>query len=413
MIELRDYQKEISAEAGEVLRKYGFVYLAMQVRTGKTLTSMATAELVGANNVLFLTKKKAISSIMSDYKLLSPDFNIEVTNYESMHKAEMHPIDLIVLDEAHGFGAFPKPSKRTKELHDIIARNNPYVIYLSGTPTPESYSQIYHQFWVLGNRSPFARYKNFYKWAHEFVSIKQRRIGGLVVNDYSMAKDPMIDQVISKYKISFTQEEAGFESSIEEEILWVDMPNTIRTMSERLKRDLVIEGKEEVVLADTGAKLMQKIHQIHSGTVKFESGNSMVISTYKAEAIRDKFRGKKIGVFYKFVEELNALKSVFEDTLTTDIDTFNNTDCKVIALQIVSGREGISLRNAEYLVFYNIDFSATSYWQARDRMTTKDRLYNKVYWVFSRGGIEEKIYKVVNKKKAYTVSHFKKDLLSL
>jgi len=60
------------------------------------------------------------------------------------------------------------------------------------------------------------------------------------------------------------------------------------------------------------------------------------------------------------------------------------------------------------LVYYNIDFSATSYWQSRDRMTTKDRLKNDVYWVFSKGGIEKDIYQAVARKKDYTLRHFKK-----
>ena len=103
-----------------------------------------------------------------------------------------------------------------------------------------------------------------------------------------------------------------------------------------------------------------------------------------------------------------ALQEVFGDQLTTDLEEFDSTD-KNIALQIVSGREGISLRNAHHIVYYNIDFSATSYWQSRDRMTTKDRLYNKIYWVFSQGGIEDKIYAAVNKKKDYTLQHFRND----
>jgi hypothetical protein len=61
-------------------------------------------------------------------------------------------------------------------------------------------------------------------------------------------------------------------------------------------------------------------------------------------------------------------------------------------------------------VYYNIDFSATSYWQSRDRMTTKDRRKNKIYWVFSRKGIESQIYKTVTNKKDYTLSHFKSDI---
>ena len=120
----------------------------------------------------------------------------------------------------------------------------------------------------------------------------------------------------------------------------------------------------------------------------------------------------KVGIFYKFKAELEALKYVYGDNITTELSEFNETD-KSIALQIVSGREGISLKKAACLVYYNIDFSATSYWQSRDRMTTKDRVENDVYWIFSKGGIEKKIYKAVTNKKDYTLSHFKKDLLSL
>ena len=134
----------------------------------------------------------------------------------------------------------------------------------------------------------------------------------------------------------------------------------------------------------------------------------MVIDDSKGVFIKDYFKGKKIGIFYKFKAEYDLLKSVFGDELTNDISEFNEKN-KNIALQIVSGREGISLRKADYLIFFNIDFSATSYWQARDRLTTMDRLNNEVFWIFSEGGIEEKIYNTVVKKKDFTTSIFKKE----
>ena len=164
-----------------------------------------------------------------------------------------------------------------------------------------------------------------------------------------------------------------------------------------------------MILADTAAKLMQKVHQLCGGTIKFESGKSMILDTSKADFIASHFADSKIGIFYVFKEELNALKQVYGDSLTTDIDEFNTGKFKSIALQTVSGREGISLKNADYLVFYNIMHSAVSYWQARDRMTTIDRKNNKVFWIFANGGIEDKIYKVVKSKKKYTTNVFKKD----
>ena len=175
---------------------------------------------------------------------------------------------------------------------------------------------------------------------------------------------------------------------------------------------MVIEGKTEVIMGDTPVKLMSKLHQIYSGTVKFESGKSMVLDLSKAKFIKEKFLNKKIAIFYKFKEELNAIKEVYGETISTELSVFKETD-KNIALQIVSGREGISLKEADALVYYNIDFSATSYWQSRDRMTTKERLKNKVYWIFAEGGIENKIYKAVTKKKDYTLKHFKRDFLDL
>ena len=410
MIELRDYQKVNVKVALDVLKVNDFVYLAMEVRTGKTLTSLSIADKIG-DSVLFVTKKKAITSIQKDYELLNPNFDLFVINYESLHKLPKKSWDVVILDEAHSMGAFPKPSKRAKQVKELIVKNNCKVILLSGTPTPESYSQMYHQVYgIPGN--PFSKYKNFYRFCDDHVNVTSRKINGFDLKDYSGGKKQILD-LMKPYTVSYTQAEAGFESKIEEEVLTVRMKPITYSLCSRLKKDQVIEGADEVILADTGVKLMTKLHQMYSGTVKFESGNSKIIDTTKADFIKDRFKGKKIGVFYKFKEELNVLMDVFGDDLCTQLDHFDNGGYQVIALQIVSGREGISLRNADYVVFYNIDFSATSYWQARDRMTTKDRKFNKVYWIFSEKGIEHDIYKAVSQKKNYTLSHFKRDLLSL
>ena len=408
-MKFRDYQQNIINKGSSVVDKHGFVYLAMEVRTGKTLTSLGIAKELGVSKVLFITKKKAISSIQDDYNKLDSNFEIDIINYESLHKIE-GSYDLVVLDEAHSLGAFPKPSKRAKQVKIIIQKNNPLVILLSGTPTPESFSQMYHQIYAIPS-NPFKRFINFYKFCHEYVNVTEKKINGLNIRDYSDGL-PTIMDAMKPYFISYSQKEAGFKTETKENVMHVDMSSLTYNLANKLKKDLVVQGKSEVILADTPVKLMMKLHQIYSGTIKFESGASTVLDLTKAKFILNQFCDKKIAIFYKFKQELQALKKVFQDKLTTDLNEFTSTD-KNIALQIVSGREGISLRQAQCLVYYNIDFSATSYWQSRDRMTTKNRLKNDVYWIFSRGGIEDQIYKAVIEKKDYTLKHFKKDLLSL
>jgi hypothetical protein len=402
---LRDYQVKLSNEATNILQRKGLVYLCMEVRTGKTLTALQTAENYDAKNVLFLTKIKAFSSIQWDYDQMNFSFKITITNDESLHKV-IGDFDLVIHDEHHRFGAYPKPNAVAKLFKQKFSHLP--MIFLSGTPTAESHSQWFHQFWVSDN-SPFKEYTNFYKWAADFVNVKVKHLGYAKVNDYSDADIKHINRRIKDYILTFTQEQAGFTSTVNEMVLEVDMKPITYQIIERLKKDLVVKNSQgQIILADTGVKLMQKVHQLSSGTCKFEDGTSKVIDYSKAEFIRDNFKDVKIGIFYKFKEEYNALKSILSDKLTDNLDEFNSSD-KWIALQIISGREGISLKEAKYLVYYNIDFSSVSYWQSRDRLTEKSRLSNEIFWIFSKGGIEYKIYKTVLQKKDYTLQIFKKD----
>ena len=403
-MELRDYQKNIVKRGVDIIADHRLLYLQMEVRTGKTLTSLAICEELGASSVLFITKKKAITSIQNDYNKFGFDFDITIINNESLHKVD-GDFDILVSDEHHRNGSFPKPNKSTKLIKQRWSALP--MIFLSGTPNAESYSQVYHQYWV-SIHSPFKQWTNFYKWAKEFVNVTERNFGYANVKDYSSADYNKIKPYIDKHIITYTQSEAGFESNVNEHILWCDIKQSTHDIINTLKKDKIVVGRAGAIIADTSVKMKNKIHQLCSGSCILEDGSVVILDTSKAEYIRDKFKGQKIGLFYKFKGELDILKQVFGDTLCTTLDDFNGSD-KNIALQIISGREGISLREADALVYYNIDFSAISYFQSKDRMTTMERKNNDVYWVFARKGIESKIYKSVTNKKDYTLRMFKRD----
>lgn len=409
MMVLRDYQKEIARQACDLLRNFRMAYLCMQVRTGKTFTAFEAARLYGAKKVLFVTKLKAISSIQKDFEGSGRPFSLYVTNYDQLSKVEAG-WDLVVIDEAHSIGAFPKPSIRAKELKRIC-RGTP-IIYLSGTPSPESYSQLYHQFWV-SDFSPWKEYQTFYAWHREYGIEASKYIYNRRIADYTKTK-PSAREYFDWVKISYTQEQAGFEAMVEEEILWVPMSEKIKWSVNKLRRDKIFITKDgQTVLADTAVKEMQKIHQCCSGTVKSEDGEGIVFDNTKSLFIKEKFAGKKIAIFYKYVAEEWQLRFDFADRIVTDPMEFNNAKRDAVFIsQIQSGREGINLSSADALVMYNIDFSATSYWQARARIQTLDRKEPaRVYWVFTRGGIEEKIYEMVCKKKDFTTQHYKRLLI--
>jgi len=407
---LRDYQKEISDKAVSLLNKYRIAYLAMQVRTGKTLTAIATAYKFGATKILFITKKKAIQDIINQKDEYATSLQIFVTNFEQLNNVK-ESFDLIIIDESHSLAAYPIPSARAKELKRICFGKP--IIYLSGTPNPESFSQLYHQFWV-SSYSPFDHYQNFYKWATQFVNVKKMKINGQSFNNYDSADKKMVMELCGHLFLYFTQEEAGFESLVNEHIHHVEMLESTYTLANRLRIDKIVRNKDgQVILGDTAVKLMQKLHQIFSGTVIVDEPERMakVVDYSKVQYIKEKFNGLKIAIYYKFIAEEMAIRYIFgSDRITTEANVFNESNNLIFISQIQSGREGVNISSADALIFVNIDFSAVSYWQARARIQTKDRVKEaNIHWIFSKGGIEDKIYGAVMNKKDYTTYHFKKD----
>jgi len=406
MIQLRDYQERISTSAAELLREKKICYLSMECRTGKSLTALAAAVKLGVKSVLFITKIKAKKSVEDDYRALHPNYELEVINYESVHKC-VGKYDLVVCDEAHSLGAYPKPSQRAKAVKKV-AKGKP-VLYLSGTPSPESYSQLYHQFWIC-DYSPFAAYTTFYKWANDFVIKRQRMVNGYMINDYSTADKHKIDELTADVFVSFSQEDAGFSTNIVEHTLTVPMKQETANYFHQLQKDRVISLNGRTVLGDTPAKLLSKLHQLSSGTVIAEDGTHLILDTSKAEYIRRMFAGKKVAVFYTYQSEFDLLKSAFPNW-TESPEEFQASTDKVFISQVRKAREGVRLDSSDALIFFSFEFSYLSYEQGRNRLVSKERKdAAEVYFLCGDFGIETEILNAVHGKQDFTLSYYGKAL---
>ena len=407
MYKLRPHQEEKSKELLNVLSNHKIAYLAGQVRSGKTLTALNTAKLFGAKSVLFITKKKAISSIQEDYDNFGFTYTLTVINYESLHKIVPKGYDLIIYDEAHSLGAFPKPSNRTK-LAKKLFFNVPCIL-MSGTPAVESYSQLYHQFFVSAF-SPFKNYTNFYKFANDLVDKKEMKLPTHTVIDYSGAKVNQINTIVKPYFVKMTQKDAGFESTVTEKIIRIGTPDFLVSSAKKLLKDRAIDGTNGFILGDTPAKLQSKVHQLINGHCIIERDDlttfRKVFSNYKAKYIRGRFKSLKIAIMYYYQSELDILKEVFKDSITTDLDEFNNNINKNFALQ-QSSTEGMNVSKADAIVYMNLGFSGKNYLQSRDRLTVKGRKDNKVYYICEDFGMTEQILKTVKSKQDFNTKLFK------
>ena len=404
MVTLRPYQTDAAKRLAIILLAHRVAYLRGEVRTGKTLTAFHTAQLMSIPRILVVTKKKAIASIQRDAAAIGVEAT--VTNYEQLPKLKGTTWGLLIVDEAHGVGAYPKPSKRFKDLKQLTYW---YLLLMSGTPSPESYSQLYHQFALA--RMPWSGYSNFYRWAEKYVNVKEKRVGtGTVVKDYSDAREGYIMRDINPLTVTITQEQAGFQTTIVEQVHRVPMKERTYRLARRIMRDGVI-GKpgRRVVLADTAVKQMSKLHQIYSGTVITEHHGPVTFDRSKADYCVQTFN-RKTAILYKFKAEGDMLKAAFDGRWTDSPEVFNATPDAVYIGQVQSSREGVNLSTADDLVFFSIDYASLSYLQGRDRASYLGRTVPPVvHWLFARHSIEPLIYKLVREKQDYTVAHYRHD----
>ena len=404
---LRPYQTEAAISLVAILQQHRIAYLRGEVRVGKTLTVFDALKRLGVQSCFFVTKKKAIASIEADRDAIGLSEAVTVTNYEQVAKRANCFYEVLIVDEAHGIGAYPKPSKR---WHDLTAIRYKYLILMSGTPSPESYSQLYHQF-ALGPK-PWS-YNNFYSWAKAgYVAIGTKYVGtGQQVNDYSNANAAHVLADIEPLTVTVTQQQAGFTTAIEEQVHMVQMSRRTYRLALRIIKDGVV-GRPNCrsVLADTGAKTMSKLRQIYSGTVITEAHGAVIFDRSKAHYIRDHFAGRKIAVLYCFNAEGDMLRAAFAGRHTDSPEIFNADPNAVYIGQVQASREGVNLSSADDLIFIGIDYSALSYIQGRDRASYfgRDRA-NRVHFIFAERSVESRVYRSVKEKQTYTLKHFDTD----
>jgi hypothetical protein len=371
-VELSEQQTAVVSKARGLIHKFGFCVLNCEMRTGKTRMGLSLCR----GRTLFVTKKKAIGSILSDLEgFLGLDCT--VVNYEAV-KGVSGRFDTVVIDEIHNFGTFPKPSKRFKELRAISGRCD-RVIMLSGTIAVESGCQMYHMM-KLAKNGPFSGYSTFYKWFKEYGIPSVTYIsGGQQVASYKKCQKERIMSECEPFIVSLSQLDAGFKSSVR--LVEHKLENSgLNHLSATLQKEKVLTFGDEIVLGDNPAVLSAKQSMIFGGTMIAESGESFVLPEeydpwYKAEFIKKKVDGsKKYAVFTNYINERQLILDYFGDKVTDDILTFKESSVNLWVGSIKAYSEGVDLSYCDGLIIYSLTYSAATFLQVIQRMNNYSQI---------------------------------------
>lgn len=397
MITPWDYQEELSDEALEIIRANGLTYLAMEERTGKTITALLVAEKSSAQRILIVTKKKASTDWQKTLSNMKLAKHYTLATYHMLSAVPNDAFDLVLLDESHNYiSAYPKPGKIWKELRPLVKMKP--IVYISATPHAQGLQMLYHQF-ALCSWSPWAKHSNFYNWFQIYGKPYTREINGINIPQYDRVYEELINKCVKHLFITKTREELGFEHEPEDKLHYIELAPNTKAVYNTLVKDELIELSVGTLVADNKSKMRTSLHQLEGGTIKIDENYFVLGNTEKIDYILEKFGDREdLVIMYNFKAELTKLQRYFS---------------KASLLQATSYAEGVDLHKFSDLVIYSQDYSTARHTQRRARQCNKERdTPITVNFLLVKKGISEQVYKTVSiNKKNYVDSVFNKVML--
>jgi hypothetical protein len=383
----RDYQLILAKEAFSILKENLIVYLAMEERTGKTLTAILAAELTNRNvkTVNVLTTKKALGGWIDTLSKFNTDKVFHVTNY---HKAKiLTKSDILILDEAHNYiSSYPKTSNIWRAVKRLSA--GVPIIYLSATPNAQSLSLLFHQF-HLSSWSPWKEYTNFYDWFRVFGVPGSIYVGQRRVSVYNSTKEEKLRASVNHLFITMTRKELGFKHEPVDKAHTITLKPETKVAYHTIQKKSLYEFTVGTLVADTIAKRNHALYCLEGGTIIIDGVSYVLSNTEKIDYILKTWGDtKNIAIMYNYVGELKKLQQYFK---------------RARLLQATSNAEGIELADVEHLIIYSHDYRVSKHTQRRARQASKARETPiAVNFLIVPNAMSDQVYtSVVIKKKSF------------
>jgi hypothetical protein len=393
----KEHQIKIAKEALPIIAKYNIVYLAMEERTGKSITALLIAEAIDkVNSVLIITTKKAKDGWHETLAKFAHNKVYVVTNYHGANKV-FSKYDLIILDECHKYiSGYPKTSLLWANVAKLT-KNIP-LIYSSATPYAQGPQLLYNQF-KLSSFSPWHNFANFYDWFKFYADRKNGELQTTKISptqtviDYSKIKIKEVVDNVKHLFITYTRKDIGFEHEPEDVLHFINLSPSIKEIYNTLIKEKLLAfthsetGKDMLLVCDVPSKLRWALHMLEGGTLKIENEYINLGNNEKADYILANWGdSKELAIMYYFKADYIKLSKMFSNATL---------------LQATTYAEGIDLSHFKHLIIYSQNHSTAQHTQRRARQANINRKEEiKVHYLLVKNAVSHKAYKQVsiNKK---------------
>lgn len=288
-------------------------------------------------------------------------------------------------------------SKRTKFITRSIKCSS--VILLSGTPCNGKYENLWTQCrllgWAITKNEFWARYIRYFETEKNGYPVK------IVIGYKNVAE---LKDNLKKYGAVFMQTKEVF--SLPEQVT-IDTRVAATADYRAFMRDKIVTISNDVKLVgDTPLTALLYARQL-----------SAAYNDNKYTAIADLIESAadRLVIFYNFDAELLRLRDICRAAGRSvsevnghkkDTAAFDLSEDSIMLVQYQSGAMGLNLQAANKIIFFSPPLSAELYAQAYKRIHRIGQEKTCFYWRLIADGIEEKIYKTLEKREDYTLQLF-------
>ena len=355
-----------------------------------------------------------------------PTTDFVVVNYEKFSRStdeaknflnnlKKRKFDCIVLDEAHRIRN--RKSTCSKNILSL-SRRIPHRLALTGTP---AYNSPVDLFAILNFLRP-DKYSSYYRWVNEWFLMKPTWTPrGMIQQPVCIdpAKHQAFTEELNELSVMRKRDDV-LDWDTSQDIVDVALPLTSK--QRKYISELTDYFRTEGIICEGVIDRMVRYRQICNAPELLQlSGNSPKID-WILDYLKDS-EGQSL-IFSSSKKTLNLLANRIAGALviTGDVSTkhraeivqdFQNHRCKVLLLQTVACKEGLTLDEADTTIFIDVYPPASDYLQAKDRAVPTDASKVKprtVYRLMMADSFDSELYNLVDHNVVATdvINHFTK-----
>lgn len=337
--------------------------------------------------------------------------DIYITNYENLKWLEQvigskkKVFDMVVLDESSAFKS--RDSMRFKVMRRI-RRLADRVVELTATPAPNSYVELWPQYYIAdGGKRLFdtiTEYRNRY---FSYLEGGPGSPGKWVIK--RGAKQIIHDKIRDITMTLRAEDYLNVPPLLPPNDIIIDLDKTDRKRYDDAERTSILKLTDGCnVRAPTAVALAIKLMQLANGVVYDENRAPHDVHTQKIEALREiheAAQGEPLLVTYQFKSDRDRILKAFPTAVLLDknpetIRRWNRKEIDILLLHPKSGGHGLNLQfGSNIVVWYSLGWSLELYLQLIGRLHRQGQTRPvSVYRLIVKDSIDEVLRQVLKQK---------------